>query len=602
MTFLVLITRKLRIAAVATAITALAAEVAWSQATVPGVVFVEGHQTITPNWAYLNRHVVLRERGAGGSTNVETEGEPDFRGGVELFDGSDLFLRGSSVQQGLDLNDESGVYLQGGESVDFVTVRDSASLNSPRINSTLWEIETLIAEDRAHLGLRFGRVGEMQLHDESTARIHETSIGALAVENEGEIAMDGGSLGGFSSEASTVLTLERTELTAGFSLGVGTGSRVEGTAQFSGPGAASFRFDGDGVFALETTDAQGEPSPIRMRVMKGHVRAETPLPDADIYMHGLFSELTSSAGSLVGTLTPARRPEGVPVNRPLNLLRLPGAEVRWQGDRLLGTDAAGAEINLQGASRDPTFRPAEHLIVSTSETALTDFRPLVYYNAENGHYYEAVFESLDWLQSRAAAEKLTYGGASGHLITITSAEEQAFLDEHFDVGPTWIGASDAGTEGEWRWVVGPEAGQVFWQGGLQGSALAYSNWVRDFAPNNNFRSENFGLWEPDFPGWDDVLGSNSRVAYLVEYEPVPGDVNGDGAADLADFAILKEYFGDYADRNHGDLNADLFVDLADFQLLKEGFGAAAPVPEPSGWALALLGGFAARLLRRRRPV
>ena len=35
---------------------------------------------------------------------------------------------------------------------------------------------------------------------------------------------------------------------------------------------------------------------------------------------------------------------------------------------------------------------------------------------------------------------------------------------------TWLGGADAATEGVWRWVNGPETGNLFWTGMAAGSA------------------------------------------------------------------------------------------------------------------------------------
>lgn len=54
----------------------------------------------------------------------------------------------------------------------------------------------------------------------------------------------------------------------------------------------------------------------------------------------------------------------------------------------------------------------------------------------------------------------------------------------------------------------------------------------------------------------------------------PGDINGDGKTDLADFNILAVNFGlgPDASRSQGDLNGDGFVNLADFNILAVDFG------------------------------
>lgn len=103
---------------------------------------------------------------------------------------------------------------------------------------------------------------------------------------------------------------------------------------------------------------------------------------------------------------------------------------------------------------------------------------------------------------------------------------------------------------------------------------------------------------------------------------VPGDANGDGVADLADFNLLKAKFGQTASSPaEGDLNGDGVVNLSDFNVLKDGFGGSgapgeqttfvAPVryesladvefiPEPPAYFLAGAALLFAAMQRRRR--
>ena len=88
----------------------------------------------------------------------------------------------------------------------------------------------------------------------------------------------------------------------------------------------------------------------------------------------------------------------------------------------------------------------------------------------NGHFYERVEETLTWSDARDAATARTHLGAPGHLVTVTLAEENQFLVDHFDTFRSWIGAYqfDSLDEpvGHWRWVTD--------------EPWAYTNW---FAPN-----------------------------------------------------------------------------------------------------------------------
>lgn len=54
---------------------------------------------------------------------------------------------------------------------------------------------------------------------------------------------------------------------------------------------------------------------------------------------------------------------------------------------------------------------------------------------------------------------------SGHLATITSAEENEFINTTFNTGMSrqaaWIGGFEPNDDGVWRWAVGPEANIQF---------------------------------------------------------------------------------------------------------------------------------------------
>lgn len=133
----------------------------------------------------------------------------------------------------------------------------------------------------------------------------------------------------------------------------------------------------------------------------------------------------------------------------------------------------------------------------------------------NGHYYELITANLTWSEAKAAAEASLFAGLAGYLVSITSAEEQAFLN--VSVNPSsvqaWIGATDEAVEGSYVWSGGPE----------DGDALGYTNW--SVGEPNNFGGEDYaiGWWSGD--RWNDLPG-NSRASYIVEYSgtsavPIP---------------------------------------------------------------------------------
>ena len=145
----------------------------------------------------------------------------------------------------------------------------------------------------------------------------------------------------------------------------------------------------------------------------------------------------------------------------------------------------------------------------------------------NGHFYELVSDSLNWDDARDGAAARTYLGSTGYLVTITSAEENAFLTASFELNHQWIGAFQfdklAEPDGHWRWVTD--------------EPFVYTNWNQvppHFEPNESGVEDwaAFGTPEPAPDGTDlegkwqdwkffgDPLPNRPR-GYFVEYEPIP---------------------------------------------------------------------------------
>jgi hypothetical protein len=134
-------------------------------------------------------------------------------------------------------------------------------------------------------------------------------------------------------------------------------------------------------------------------------------------------------------------------------------------------------------------------------------------NPDNGHYYEFVSApGQTWFQARDGAASRTLFGRQGYLVTITSAEEQTFVQTKL-VGKGWMGASDAALEGTWRWVTGPENGQ----------GLTYTNWDAN-EPNNSSGDEDYAHFYTTGL-WNDFNENNSATdGYVVEYGDMAGDM------------------------------------------------------------------------------
>lgn len=132
----------------------------------------------------------------------------------------------------------------------------------------------------------------------------------------------------------------------------------------------------------------------------------------------------------------------------------------------------------------------------------------------NDHYYEFVRSALDWNAAKADAASRSYAGLTGHLATITSADENAFAVSLTGTYWTWIGGT-RDTGNSFSWKTGPEAGTTFYNSGTVSGV--YHNFARG-EPNNQGNENAVHLWSGGT--WNDLVGSSSQY-YLVEYsQPV----------------------------------------------------------------------------------
>jgi hypothetical protein len=110
-----------------------------------------------------------------------------------------------------------------------------------------------------------------------------------------------------------------------------------------------------------------------------------------------------------------------------------------------------------------------------------------FYNGVNGHFYRPISTGATYINARAAALNTTFKGQTGYLVTITSADEDAFIFANVPQSSIWFALTDEAVEGQWRIDAGPEAGTLIktsngqLAGNIQGQ---YNNWAGG-EPNNS---------------------------------------------------------------------------------------------------------------------
>ncbi|MCO6147143.1 T9SS type B sorting domain-containing protein [Flavobacterium sp. NRK1] len=147
------------------------------------------------------------------------------------------------------------------------------------------------------------------------------------------------------------------------------------------------------------------------------------------------------------------------------------------------------------------------------------------------HYYKFISSvGILWTNAKIAAENTTYYGLQGYLATLLSADEAQLCGEQA-TGTGWIGGSDAASEGVWKWMTGPEAGTIFWNGGINGSTPNFAFW--NSGEPNNSGDEDYahitapgvgiaGSWN-DLPNGGSGGGDYEPKGYVVEFGGMPGD-------------------------------------------------------------------------------
>jgi len=143
--------------------------------------------------------------------------------------------------------------------------------------------------------------------------------------------------------------------------------------------------------------------------------------------------------------------------------------------------------------------------------------PGYYYNPINGHFYQPVTTGATYTAARAASLLATFKGQQGYLVTITSADEDAFIFANVPQSNIWFALTDEASEARWTIDAGPEKGTLIKinNGQLNGNIPGqYNNWAPG-EPNDS-GNEDYAVTKWNGSQWND-LPNHFANPYVIEY-------------------------------------------------------------------------------------
>jgi hypothetical protein len=141
-----------------------------------------------------------------------------------------------------------------------------------------------------------------------------------------------------------------------------------------------------------------------------------------------------------------------------------------------------------------------------------------FYNGVNGHFYRPIATGATYTNARAASLLTTFKGQTGYLVTITSADEDAFIFANVPQSSIWFALTDEASEARWTIDAGPEAGTLIkinngqTNGNIPGQ---YNNWAPG-EPNNSGNEDYAVTKWGGGSQWND-LPNHFSCAYVIEY-------------------------------------------------------------------------------------
>jgi hypothetical protein len=166
-----------------------------------------------------------------------------------------------------------------------------------------------------------------------------------------------------------------------------------------------------------------------------------------------------------------------------------------------------------------------------------------FYNGVNGHFYRPISQGTTYTNARTLASQQTFKGQQGYLVTITSADEDAFIFNNVPQSNIWFALTDEASEARWTIDAGPEAGTLIKinNGQLNGNIPGqYNNWAPG-EPNNS-GNEDYAVTKWNGSQWNDLPNHFSNP-YVVEF----------GTWTNPDDATFTEFYTNSVTHTNGDV-------------------------------------------------
>jgi hypothetical protein len=225
----------------------------------------------------------------------------------------------------------------------------------------------------------------------------------------------------------------------------------------------------------------------------------------------------SSTATLLASISLVNPPSGTTfvLNTTTGLTAASGFTLSGNKTRLVVTGTM-ADINTTLASlKINTGSVRGNVALSVAATV----NPAGYfYNGVNGHFYRPIATGATYTNARTLASQQTFKGQQGYLVTITSADEDAFIFANVPQSSIWFALTDEVSEARWTIDAGPEAGTLIKinNGQLNGNIPGqYNNWAPG-EPNNSGNEDYAVTKWGGGSQWND-LPNHFSCAYVVEF-------------------------------------------------------------------------------------